>query len=568
MKKEQELNQLRHSTAHLLAHAITELYPNTKLTIGPATPEGFFYDFLPETNFKEDDLPKIETKMREIADRKLPIEHKQIPKEQARKLYKDNPFKLELIDQIEGDTVGMAQQGDFFDLCKGGHVEHTGLLKNFTLLGISGSYWRADREGQALQRIAGTAFFTPKELRAYEKRRQEALKYDHRKLGRELDLFSFHEAGPGFPFFHPKGKMVINLLTNYLRTLLEKDDYQEIDTPLMLSDELWKQSGHYDHYRDSMYFSQMDERAYAIKPMNCPGAILIYKERPRSYRELPMKLAEFGLVHRYELSGVLHGLFRARTFTIDDAHIFCTPDQIEAEVLKVVQMTFQVLKRFGFDDITIGVSTKPENAMGDDSLWEKATSALKNALEQAKVPYQVYEGEGAFYGPKIEFRIKDSMGREWQCGTVQVDFFLPKNFNLEYVSPAGIKERPVIIHRAIYGSLERFFAILLEHYKGKLPFFIAPIQIKILTITDEQKPYAMQLLEKIKAHGYRATIDESSDPINGKIKIAQQQQVPWMLILGPKEAENNTIALRYRDGKQEFGITLDQLLEKATKANQ
>ncbi len=564
MEKKQDLDQLRHSTAHLLAHAVTELYPDTTLTIGPSTPNGFFYDFLPVTNFKEEDLPKIAARMQEIADRKLPIEHKQVSKADARKLYKDNPFKLELIDGIEGDTVGIATQGDFHDLCKGGHVDHTGLLKHFKLLNLSGAYWRADRDNQPLQRIAGTAFFTPKELRMYEKRREEALKYDHRKLGRELDLFSFHEEGPGFPFFHPHGKIVMNKLVSYLRGLLEKADYHEIETPMMLSDNLWRQSGHYDHYKDTMYFSEIEDRTFAIKPMNCPGAILIYKERPRSYRDLPLKLAEFGLVHRFELSGVLHGLFRARAFTIDDAHVFCTPEQLENEIKEMVDMTYAVLKRFGFDAITVGVSTKPKNAMGDDSLWEKATDALKQALKKSNIPYEMYEGEGAFYGPKIEFGIKDSMGRSWQCGTIQVDFFLPKNFDLEYVTPAGTRAQPVLIHRAIYGSLERFFGILLEHYKGRLPFFIAPVQIKLLTITDEQKPYAQKLLSTLKEAGYRVSMDQSSDPISGKIKLAQLQQIPWMLVIGQKEMDNNTVTLRHRDGKQEFGLTLDELIKKAT----
>lgn len=567
MKPEHDINALRHSAAHLLAHAVSELYPDTKLTIGPATPEGFFYDFLPTTNFKEQDLPVIARRMQEIANKNLPLTHEQMPKTDARELYKNNPFKLELIDQIEGDTVGIARQGDFYDLCRGGHVEHTGLLKNFKLLNVSGSYWRGNREGQPLQRISGVVFFTPKELRLYEKRREEALKYDHRKLGKELDLFSFHEEGPGFPFFHPRGKVVYDQLVNYLRSLLRAADYQEISTPMMLSDELWKRSGHYEHYRDNMYFSEIDDRSFAIKPMNCPGAILIYKERPRSYRELPLKLAEFGLAHRYELSGVLHGLFRARAFTIDDAHVFCTPDQLEDQIKQMVDMTYTVLTRFGFDDITVGISTKPEGAMGDDALWEKATNALKHALESAGIPFEIYEGEGAFYGPKIEFRIKDSMGRDWQCGTIQVDFFQPQNFDLTYVTPEGTRARPVMVHRAIYGSIERFMAILLEHYKGRLPFFIAPVQMKILTITDEQKPYAEQLLATLKEHGYRVTLDESSDPISGKIKTAQLQQVPWMLVLGAKECENNTITLRHRDGKQEFGLTLDDLLKKAAIAD-
>ncbi len=563
-----DLNNLRHSAAHLLAHAIIELYPKTQLTIGPATTEGFFYDVLPVENFKEEDLPKIEARMQEIANKNLPIEHKQISKSQARKLFKDNPFKLELIDQIEGDTVGIATQGTFIDLCKGGHVEHTGLLKNVKLLNISGAYWRADRKNKALQRIAGTAFFTPKELRAYEQAREEALKYDHRKIGKELDLFSFHDEGPGFPFYHPHGKIVLNNLIDFERKKFAQEGYKEISTPTMLSDELWQRSGHYDHYKDNMYFSEIDERSFAIKPMNCPGAILIYQERPRSYRDLPLRLAEFGLVHRYELSGVLHGLFRARTFTIDDAHIFCTKEQLPTELARVISLTISLLKSFGFDEITIGLSTKPKKAMGDDVIWQMATNALKDTLNNSGIPYKIFEGEGAFYGPKVDFNIKDSLGRQWQCGTAQVDFFQAENFDLTYVSPAGTKERPVIIHRAVYGSLERFFGILLEHYKGKLPFWLAPVQMKVLTITDEQMPYAKKLHQTLKDQGYRIDIDESSDPISGKIKVAQKQQIPWMLVVGPKEAANQTITLRHRDGKQEFGLTLDALQEQAIKESQ
>lgn len=567
MKSKKDLGVLRHSVAHLLAHAVLELFPNTQLTIGPATKDGFFYDFLPEQNFKEEDLPKIQAKMREIAQRDLPITHKQVPKEHARELYKNNPFKLELINEIPGDTVGIAQQGDFYDLCKGGHVASTGIIKHFKLLGLSGAYWRADKAKAALQRIAGTAFFTKEELAAFEQRREDALRYDHRRLGKELDLFSFHEEGVGFPFFHPKGKRIFNQLVSYLRQLLVKAGYQEIATPMMLSDELWRQSGHYEHYKDNMYFSTLEDKTYAIKPMNCPGAILIYKERPHSYRELPLRLAEFGLVHRYELSGVLHGLFRARAFTIDDGHIFCTQDQIEQEVHQAISMTYDVLNRFNFTNIVVGLSTKPDNAMGSDALWQKAIQALKNALQKADVHFTLYEAEGAFYGPKIEFGIEDSMGRMWQCGTIQLDFFLPENFDLTYVSSAGTKVRPVMIHRAIYGSLERFIGILVEHYKGRLPFWLAPVQVKVLTITDDQKPYAADVTAQLQAYNIRVEMNMSSDPISGQIKAAQLQQVPWMVVIGKKEVQNNTVTLRYLDGKQEFGLTIDQLLEKARQAS-
>lgn len=563
-----KLQNIRHSCAHLLAQAVTELFPKTILTIGPPTKEGFFYDFLPETNFKEEDLPKIFERMQEIVKRNLPLTHEQMPKAQARELYKNNPYKLELIDQIPGDTVGIARQGDFYDLCRGGHVAATGELAHCKLLHISGSYWRADRNNQPLQRISGTAFATAKDLRMYETRIEEAQKYDHRKLGKQLDLFSFHDEGPGFPFFHAKGQKVVQLLKDSMRKILAAQHYKEISTPILLSDELWKQSGHYAHYKDNMFFSEIDKAHYAVKPMNCPGSILVYRERPRSYRELPLRLSEFGLVHRYELSGVLHGLFRVRSFTQDDGHIYCTVAQIEDEVYATILTIQKVLGMFGFDNITIGLSTKPKNAMGSDELWEQATDALKKALDRAGVAYNIQEGEGAFYGPKIEFGIEDSMGRSWQCSTVQLDFFQPQNFDLSYIAPSGQKEQPVMIHRAIYGSMERFFGMILEHFKGNLPFWLAPVQVKVLTITDDQRAYAENILKELAAHGIRAEFDESSDPISGKIKSAQLEKVPWMLVAGQKEVDNNTITLRYRDGKQEFGLTLQQVLDKAKQFNE
>lgn len=558
-----ELKRIRHSAAHLLAHAVMELYPDTQLTIGPATQEGFFYDFLPKTNFKEEDLPLITERMNEIVARNVPLTHREIPKEEARKLYKHNPFKLELIEQIPGDTVGLAQQGDFYDLCKGGHVQSTGELKNFKLLHISGSYWRADRNNQQLQRITGTAFKTAKELRAYEQRIEDAQKYDHRKLGKQLDLFSFHEEGPGFPFFHEHGKLIFEMLKDTLRKDLHRYGYKEISTPIMLSVDLWKQSGHFEFYKDNMFFSQIEKKDYAIRPMNCPGSIIIYKERPRSYRELPLRLAEFGLVHRNELSGVLHGLFRARSFTIDDAHIFCTPDQLEQEIVQTIELILNTYKKFGFDKIQVFVSTKPQNALGSDEYWQKATDALINALELKKVPYGIQAGEGAFYGPKIEFHIEDSMGRTWQCSTIQIDYFQPQQFELAYIAPSGHKEQPIIIHRAIYGSLERFIGVLIEHFKGNLPFWLAPVQVKILTITDEQKAYATQILHTLQGHNIRTCLDESSDPISGKIKNAQLEKVPWMLVIGAKEAEQQTVTLRCRDGKQEFGLSITDIIGKA-----
>lgn len=562
-KPDHDLSVLRHSAAHLLAHAVIELFPATQLTIGPATETGFFYDLLPAHNFKEEDLPVIEARMREIVARNLPITHKEITKTEARQIFKNNPYKMELIEGIPGDTVGLATQGNFYDLCKGGHVASTSDIQHFKLEAISGSYWRADRKNQALQRISGTAFFTAQDLKDYEQRQEDALKYDHRKLGKQLDLFSFHEESPGSVFFHHKGKIILNLMVNYLRKLLEAANYQEIVTPTLLSAELWKQSGHYAHYKKNMYFCEIEDEEFAIKPMNCPGSILMYNERPHSYRELPLRLAEFGFVHRFELSGVLHGLMRVRAFTIDDAHIYCTVDQIEQEIANMINMAYKVYRQYGFETVNVFLSTRPENALGDEQLWDKATVALSTALKNCCIDFTVQEGEGAFYGPKIEFHILDSMGRSWQCGTIQVDFCQPENFELSYITSAGTKERPVMIHRAIYGSLERFLAIVLEHHKGNLPFWLAPVQVKVLTITDDQKAYARALMHHFKQNGIRAVMDESSDQISAQIKVAQLERIPWMLVVGKKEVENNTVTLRHNDGKQEFGLKADALLARA-----
>lgn len=567
MDNKKDLSILRHSAAHLLAHAVQELYPDTLLTIGPATKDGFFYDMLPKSNFKEEDLPKIEQRMHEIAKRNLPLEHKEVSKEEATKIYKNNPFKLELIEGIPGETVGIATQGSFQDLCRGGHVNSTGEIKHFKLTGISGSYWRADKNNQALQRISGTAFFTEKDLKDYEQRIEDAEKYDHRRLGKQLDLFSFHEEGTGFPFFHPKGQAVVNALITTMRKAQQGKGYKEISTPTVLTDDLWKRSGHYNHYKNNMYFLEIDEKSHAIKPMNCPGSILIYKQKPRSFRELPLKLFEFGKVHRHELSGVLHGLLRVRAFTIDDTHLYCTEDQIESEIISTLDLIKQIMHKFGFENINIAISTKPENAMGSDEIWEKAINALKNALDKSDIKYKINEGEGAFYGPKIEISIEDSMGREWQCGTIQVDFLQPENFDLTYVASGGEKKRPVIIHQAIYGSLERFLAILLEHHKGLLPFFISPVQIKVIPISEEQHKYAQEITEKLLAENLRVEIDESNDALAAKIKNAQLEKVPWMLVLGKKEQENQSITLRYFNGKQEFNLSLNQIIEKAKENN-
>lgn len=566
-QNEEKLQILRHSAAHLLAHAIMELYPSTILTIGPATKEGFFYDFQPEQNFKESDLPLIQARMLELAEQKHPLTHEDISKSLARKMYKDNPFKLELIDGIPGETVGLSRQGDFFDLCRGGHVATTGELKHVMLTGISGSYWRADQTKAPLQRISGTAFFSDKELRVYLAQKELAAKYDHRKLGKEMDLFSFQEEGTGFPFYHPKGTFIVNKLKDYIRNLWQNNGYQETTTPEILDVELWKRSGHYAHYKKQMYFCNIEDKEYAVKPMNCPGSFLIYKQNLHSYRELPLRLAEFGHVHRFELSGVLHGLFRVRAFTQDDTHMYCAPEQIETQIISSINTIDKVLTTFGFEEIHYAMSTKPENAMGSDDLWEKAISALKNGLTKAGKDFEVYEGEGAFYGPKIEVTIFDSMGRGWQVSTVQVDFFAAQNFDLYYINNKGEKQHPVVIHQAILGSLERFFGIILEHFKGHFPFWLCPVQIKVLPITSDQSEYAATITQALKAAGIRVEQDESSEPLSAKIKVAQLERIAWMLVVGEKEMASNTITLRYVTGKQEFGLTLEAVLKMANDLN-
>lgn len=561
------LQILRHSAAHLLAQAILELYPGTILTIGPATEEGFFYDILPLHNFQEEDLEIIEAKMHELSKKNYVLTHKEISKVEAREIFKNNNFKLELINNIPGEVVGLSKQGDFIDLCRGGHVEKTGDIKYFKLLGLSGSYWRADKNNTQLQRVHGTAFLSKEDLENYESMKEEALKYDHRKIGKHQELFSFHTEGPGFPFFHPKGQTVINSLVSYMRKLHVEYNYKEIATPTMLNADLWQRSGHYEHYKENMYFSFIEDGSYAIKPMNCPGSFLVYKTYPKSYRELPLKLAEFGHVHRHELSGVLHGLFRVRAFTQDDAHIFCTIEQITEQIVDILNIAFKVLKKCDFTDFQLALSTRPDKALGSTELWDRAIKALKDALEQFGMPYIIKDKEGAFYGPKIEIMIKDSIGRQWQCGTAQVDFFQADNFDLTYVATTGTHERPVIIHQAIYGSLERFFGILLEHYKGILPIWLAPTQAILLPITDNQDEYALNIYNILKQNNLRIEIDMSSDPLSGKIKRAQLAKIPWMIVIGQKEVDNNSITLRQLDGKQEFNLSIDNLLLRVQNIN-
>lgn len=564
MEKNDRLYNLRHSAAHLLAQAVLRLFPGTQITIGPVTENGFFYDFLPPQNFSIDDLAKIEETMRQIAKEGHTIEGRQVSKEEAREIFKDNKFKLEIIDEIpDGESISIYEQGDFVDLCKGGHMASTDEVKHFKLTAVAGSYWRADKDGIKLQRISGVAFETKEELDAYLRRVEEAKLYDHRRLGKQLDLFSFHDEAPGMVFFHDKGTKIYNKLIDYLRELQDEAGYKEVRTPIILNQSLWERSGHYENYKENMFFTKIDDVSHCVRPMNCPGGVLLYKERPHSYRELPLRTAEFGIDHRCELSGVLHGMFRVRGFTMDDAHIYCTEDQVAEEVANVLALASKVYKKFGFDDVKMALATKPEKSIGSNELWDHATEALQKALEQAGFAYELNEGEGAFYGPKIEICIEDAMGREWQCGTVQVDFFMAENFELEYIDSDQSRKRPVMIHRAIYGSLERFIGILTEHYRGHFPFWLAPVQARILTITDKQHAYAEGVIKTLKEHGIRVEMDMSGDQISAQIRKAQLDKIPWMIVIGKKEEEKQTVTLRHTDGKQEFGLTIEDLLKKA-----
>jgi threonyl-tRNA synthetase len=556
--------QLRHSASHLLAQAIDELFPGTIFTLGPATEAGFFYDILPmDRNFKNEDLDIISQRMKEIVKRDLKIEHNHVSKEEAKKLFSKNIFKQEIINtQIKADFAGIAKQGNFIDLCKGGHVPSTKYLEHFELTGISGSYWRGNRDGQALQRISGVIFKTKKELEEYLQRQKDLELYDHRRLGNEMDLFSLRDEGVGFPFIHPKGMIIINEMVSYMRELTSKNYYQEVRTPTILSRKLWERSGHCQHYSENMYTLKIDNEIHAVKPMNCPGMFLIYNSRPRSYRELPLRLSEFGHVHRCELSGVLHGLTRVRAFTQDDAHFFCRLSQLEDEILMILSIIDIVMKKAGLLNTQIVITTKPSNASGSAESWEIATNSLMQSLKRFGKDFEISEGDGAFYGPKIEIRVKDNFDRVWTCGTIQVDFVQPENFDMTYINEKGEKERPVVIHQAIYGSLERFFAILLEHHKGHLPFWLAPTQIKILPITDLQHEYSKKVSDFINSNGkFRVLIDESSDPLPSKIQRAQKERIPVMIIIGKKEQIENIVSLRFANGTQKNSVMQDELIK-------
>ena len=558
------LHTLRHTAAHVMAQAIQHLFPGTKFAIGPAIDTGFYYDLESEHKFTNEDFPAIEKEMAKIVKENLAIQKSSKSREEALAYFreKNQDYKVELIEDLPEDAqITFYTQGDFTDLCRGPHVRSTGKVKAFKLMSVAGAYWRGDENRQMLQRIYGTAFYKKEELEHFLYVREEAAKRDHRKLGRELDLFSFHDEGPGFPFFHPKGMVIRNALIDFERELFKKYHYEEIMTPVILSKKLWLQSGHWDHYRENMYFTKIDGEDYAVKPMNCPGGILYFKTQQRSYRDLPKRVAEFGLVHRHELHGALHGLFRVRNFTQDDAHIFMTREQMKPEVIETLQMFKDLYAPFGIK-YHVELSTRPENSMGSDELWELATDALREAIEQAGIPYKVNEGDGAFYGPKLDFHIQDSLGRTWQCGTIQMDMQLPERFDVTYVGEDGEKHRAVMIHRAGYGSLERFIGILTEHFAGKFPVWMAPVQAKVIPVSNNQMAYAKEIADKLSAADIRVELDENNDTLGYKIRKAQMEKVPYMIIIGDKEVGAGNISVRTRKGADEGSVDLESFINR------
>ena len=557
------LSSLRHTASHIMAQAVKKLRPEAKLAIGPSIENGFYYDFDVDEPFTREFLTAVEKEMKHIVKQNLKLERFELPREEAIRFMeeKGEPYKVELIRDLPEDAaISFYKQGDFVDLCAGPHVVSTGKVKAFKLMSVAGAYWRGSEKNKMLQRIYGTAFETREELDAYLTRLEEAKKRDHRKLGRELDLFDTMEEGPGFPFFFPKGMIIYNTLVDYWHDLHRKAGYQEIKTPIILNRALWEQSGHWDHYRENMYTTVIDGEDYAIKPMNCPGGILAFKRKMWSYRELPVRMGELGLVHRHELSGALHGLMRVRCFTQDDAHIFMTPEQIKDEVIGVYNMAAQIYKTFGLD-YHIELSTRPENSIGSDEMWEIATNGLRGALDELGVPYVINEGDGAFYGPKIDLHLEDCLGRTWQCGTIQLDMNLPERFDLGYIGPDGERHRPVMVHRVVFGSMERLIAVLTEHFAGAFPLWLAPEQARILTITDRADEAALALRDKLFDAGIRVETDLRNEKINLKIREAQVQKIPYMLVLGDKEAESGMVAVRSRKGTQEV-MSTDALLAK------
>ena len=567
-RDEEGLAALRHTASHVMAQAVKRLYPNTKLAIGPSIADGFYYDMDFESPFTSDDFEKIEAEMKKIVKEDLKIERFTKPRDEAIVYMKEKnePYKVELIEDLPEDAeISFYSQGEFVDLCAGPHLMSTkGVGKAFKIMSLAGAYWRGDEHNKMLTRLYATAFSKKEELEAYITMMEEAKKRDHRKLGRELGLFMMHEAGPGFPFFLPKGMILKNTLLDYWRQIHTKAGYVEISTPVILNRSLWETSGHWDHYKNNMYTTVIDGEDYAVKPMNCPGGVLVYASEPRSYRDLPLRMGELGLVHRHEKSGQLHGLMRVRCFTQDDAHIFMTPEQIKDEIKGVVKLIDQVYSLFGFE-YHVELSTRPEDSMGSDEDWELATDALREALEEMKLPYVVNEGDGAFYGPKIDFHLVDCIGRTWQCGTIQLDFQLPQRFELEYIGKDGEKHRPIMIHRVVFGSIERFIGILIEHFAGAFPTWLAPVQVKVLPISDKYMDYAADVKAKLEEAGIRAEVDTRSEKIGYKIREAQTAKIPYMLVVGQKEAEEGTVSVRSRFAGDEGARQLEQFIAELLK---
>ena len=559
------LEIIRHSTAHLMAQAVLRLYPGSHFGVGPAIKDGFYYDVDVAGTITEEDLPKIEAEMRKLSGAGEPVTREDMPKAEALKFFANDPYKTELITDIDAETVSVYKQGEYADLCRGPHVGNTSKLHNFKLLSIAGAYWRGDEHNKMLTRIYGTAFATPDELKDYLRRIEEAKLRDHRKLGKDLDLFSLHEEGPGFPFFHPKGMAIMNTLIDFWRREHVRRGYTEIKTPQILDRDLWIRSGHWDHYRENMYTTEIDEKTFAIKPMNCPGSILVYKTQLRSYRDLPMRLAELGVVHRHEKSGVLHGLMRVRCFTQDDSHTYIEPTKIKEEVLAIMELDKYVYTEvFGFK-YTVELSTRPADSMGTDEQWEAAENALRDALESTGTPYTVNPGDGAFYGPKIDFHLEDCLGRTWQCGTIQLDFQLPGRFDVTYRGDDGAEHTPVLIHRVVFGSIERFMGILIEHYAGAFPYWLAPVQVKIVPIAGDHVDYARELYSKFMDWGIRPEIDTRDEKLGRKIRDAQMQKVPYMLVVGNKEKETGTVGVRERTKGDLGSMTLEAFKELLSK---
>jgi len=564
-KDKEGVDTMRHSCAHVMAEAICSLWPQAKLVYGPTVQDGFYYDIDLDEPIRPDDFPRIEAKMQEIVQADKPFKRAEMSRQEALEKLKGDKYKSDNIERVDSQVISFYSHGDngFRDLCRGPHVPSTGRVGSFKIMSVAGAYWHGDATQKMLQRVYGTSWPTKKDLDEYINRLEEAKKRDHRVLGKQLELFSFSEMGPGFAFMHPKGMLVWNEMLDFMRQMNRKYGYKEVRTPIILNEELWHRSGHWDNYKENMYFTKIDNVDYAVKPMNCPGGCLLYKTTRHSYRELPLRMAEFGMVHRHEASGVMHGLFRVRQFTQDDAHIYCMPSQIESEIVGVIDLIFETYKAFGFTDFAIELSTKPEKHIGSDEIWEIATNALKAALDHKKITFRINEGDGAFYGPKIDFHVKDCIGRSWQVGTIQLDFSMPQRFELTYVDEDNSEKTPVMIHRAVLGSLERFMGIVIEQYAGALPLWLAPEQVRVMTISEKSNEYAAKVQQSLNGVGLRCGMDVSDEKIGAKIAKGHAEKIPYMLVVGPKEAESNRVNVRIRGSQETQTVPIEQFLAMA-----